>query len=97
MTSEPTLVGHWRKSSTDAATPRYPDQLEFRADGTYRGRASAPGTFVVWDVGTYRVSGETLRMSTATDAVVAYRLSRTADGLRIVDDRGVEISYAREA
>jgi hypothetical protein len=97
MTSDPTLVGHWRKASSDAAAQRYPDHLEFRADGTYRGRASAPGTFVVWDVGSYRVQGETLRMSTATDAIVAYRLSAIADRLGIVDERGVEISYAREA
>src|SRR5262245_45027771 len=99
MTPSPdhALAGHWRKTTNDAAAQRYPDQLEFRADGTYRGRASAPGKFVVWDVGTYRVQGGTLRMSTASDAIVAYRLSVTADTLHIADDQGLAISYTREA
>lgn len=90
------LIGHWRKVSNDASTARYPDQLEYRADGTYRGRASIPGKFVVWDAGSFRVQAGALRMSTATDQVVSYRLSTSADGLCIIDEQGIEVRYVRQ-
>jgi hypothetical protein len=89
------LTGRWTKATASTCADRYPDHLEFRDPNLYAGRKQ-DGGFTVWDVGTWEVADPThVAISTANDAVIRYRFSRTPDALTFVDDQGCEFSYRR--
>jgi hypothetical protein len=74
----------------------YPESIEFLADGTYRGAGGKPGSFTLWDVGSYEPSGlSAVRISTANDAVVSYRFSIAKDLLSFEDTAGCRFRYRR--
>lgn len=91
------LLGRWRKTGREPCAATYPDRLEFRADGQYRGVQDVPGEYTVWDVGTFRVEGAgRVVLSTATDEHVAYQFRATADTLTFVDTSACTIVYHQD-
>ncbi len=89
------IVGTWIREERDEAP--YPDELTFEADGIFHGK-KAPGspTASKLDVGVFEKIDETsLRMSTATDREETFALDVSADQLKLVDERGKELSYKR--
>ena len=90
------LVGSWRKTDAPACAAPYPATLRFEASGLYRGTPEPPGQFSTWDVGTWRLDGAALAISTATDAVLRYRFTLVGDVLQFVDDAGCTFGYRRE-
>jgi hypothetical protein len=96
--SQPTnsLIGHWQKVTNSACSSTYPDHIEFRDRGLYFGRKIEPGSFTLWDVGTYEpVSRSEIKLSTANDAVVSYRVEITNDTMTFVDPEGCRFQYRR--
>lgn len=91
------LQGVWRKQAGGAAcAAAYPAQLEFRDDGQYRGQSDPPGEYTVWDVGTYESAGVgQVRLSTANDARVVYRVRLQGDRLTVADPASCEVVYVR--
>lgn len=93
--SEPDLVGSWRKAEAPLCAARYPDLLTFSA-GTYRGTRGPAQGFVYWDAGIYRVEEKgRLSISVATDELLAYEIRLEDDVLAVVDPDGCRFSYRR--
>lgn len=92
MTKREDLLGRWRRVAGGAP---YPTALTFAANGVYEAERG-PGGYAIWDVGTFRLEGDdTIVMSTANDAEVAYDL-RCADGeLTFRDLEGRVLRYRR--
>lgn len=92
-----TLVGSWVKTTRSECSAVYPDRLRFAENGLYAGERDPPGSFTLWDTGTWEISGaEQVRISTANDAVISYRFRLSGDTLRFVDPDGCEFEYRRE-
>jgi hypothetical protein len=87
------LVGRWRKKEASSGASRYPDEVEFFRDGTYR--AASEGKRSDWDEAAFDVVGpEHLRVHTAWDRKVRYRASLDGD-LLTIDDGRERVVYAR--
>jgi len=89
------IVGTWIREERDDAP--YPDELTFEVDGIFSGK-KAPGSSVAskLDVGVFeRVSETSIRMSTATDRDETFSLDAAADKLKLVDEKGKQLSYRR--
>ena len=90
-----TLVGTWRKVSSQPCDEPYPDELEFH-EATYLGRKGSEQRFVVWDAGIYEiVEPDQVRISIATDELLLYRFALSGDRLTFEDATGCEFQYRR--
>jgi hypothetical protein len=90
------LAGSWDKTTISPCGEFYPDHLEFKENGIYAGRRDPPGTFTTWDAGKYEIAGTgRVRISTANDAIVAYRFTLAGDVLTFVDDDACRVAYRR--
>lgn len=95
-TQTPQLVGNWEKVSRSECSQAYPDSLHFQEGGLYFGQKDPPGTFTLWDAGTYEIVDlEHIKISTANDAIVTYDFSITDDVLGFIDPDGCEFKYQR--
>jgi hypothetical protein len=91
------LVGNWTKITRSECSAIYPDRLQFSDNGLYAGQKDPPGSFTLWDSGSWEISGpEQIRISTANDAVIAYRFRQSGDILHFTDPDGCEFEYRRE-
>ena len=91
------LTGNWIKISGKECTEKYPHRLSFEHNGLYRGEASSSAReHPVWDVGTYEVDVNSIRMSTSNDAVIDYQVKLEGTKLSIKDANGCTIEYKRE-
>ena len=87
------LVGRWRKEDAHSGASRYPDEVEFFNDGTYR--AVSTGKRSDWDEAAFDiVDTDHLRMQTAWDRKARYRASLDGDRLTI-DDGQEHLVYTR--
>lgn len=92
------LVGNWEKITHSQCSRIYPESIEFQERGLYVGRAEQPGAFTEWDVGTYAlVDARHVKLSTASDAVIAYQFTLSGDQLTFVDQASCTFSYRRSA
>lgn len=90
------FIGTWRKEPGAACASTYPDTLDIRANDLYFGRNDTPGTFAVWDSGTFEVlDAEQVRVSTANDARILYRYRFQAGALEFRDESGCQFRYRR--
>ena len=90
------LVGAWRKAPGPACAAQYPARLQLEPNGLYSGASDPPGEFTTWDVGTWKIEGAELAVSTANDAIVRYQCSVSGQVLHLTDPAGCHFSYARE-
>ena len=103
MTTTPTatsdasgLAGHWQKVTVSACSQAYPDRIEFRSNGLYFAENDPPRVFSTWDVGTHAADGPgRVKISTANDAVVSYRLTFSGDTVAFVDAGDCRFEYRR--
>lgn len=93
------LVGRWRKVSSDRCAEAYPDELELRPDGTYGGTKDPSSPLQsLWDVGTYELlEPHQVRLSTANDAEIVYRVAASGDTLTLIDPGGCRFEYRRQS
>lgn len=64
----------------------------------YFGHKVPPGTFTLWDVGTYEiVCPEQVKISIANDAIVTYEFSISDEILAFIDQDDCEFRYQRLA
>ena len=90
------LTGHWQKSTDSTCSTKYPATIEFKANGLYTAQGDAQAqVHPVWDVGKFIVNQDTVRISTYTDAVVAYKASLDTDILTFQDPEGCTVAYRR--
>jgi hypothetical protein len=90
-------MGRWRKVSTESCAALYPAEIEFLA-ATHRGKKGSQQRFIVWDAGVYRVTGEgRVQIQTASDELVEYEFTVTADSVAFVDPQGCEARFERIA
>jgi hypothetical protein len=86
------LVGRWQKVEGSSES-RYPDSVEFFADGTYR--ASSANRRSDWDEASFDVlSPSHLRVETAADHKTRYAANLDADRLTL-DDGQQRVIYER--
>lgn len=89
------LVGRWQRTDADAATGRYPVELDM-STGTFRGRRGEQQGMIWWDAGIYRFADPThLVLSTATDELVTYRVRLDGDRLEIETPDEGPVVYQR--
>jgi hypothetical protein len=90
------LVGKWQKITTTPCSQNYPDQLEFSDRGLYTGRQTNPQeNFTWWDVGTYEVTANQVKIAIATDEIKPYPFSLKDRLLTFVDADNCEFQYRR--
>lgn len=90
------LTGRWQKMTTTDCSTQYPAVIEFKENGLYS-TESVPQAVVhpVWDVGTYVVENDTIRLSTSNDAVIPYRATQADRTLTLNDPQGCTITYQK--
>jgi hypothetical protein len=89
------LVGTWKKLSTEPCADRYPATITF-STGTYLGARAPEQGFISWDAGIYRQEGPgSLVIGTATDALVTYELTVDGDRFEVTDADGCHVIYQR--
>jgi hypothetical protein len=92
----PQIVGNWEKISPSTCDELYPDNIRFQENGLYFGHKNPPGTFTQWDVGTYEIVGpDRINISTAYDAIVAYRFAISNGTLTFVDSADCQFRYRK--
>lgn len=90
------LVGRWEKLTRSACSEVYPDSIQFQKGGLYFGQKDPPGTFTLWDVGTYAMSSpRQITISLANDASVTYGFSLSNDVITFVDPDECEFKYRK--
>jgi hypothetical protein len=95
MTSS-ALIGTWQRIQPASCGFIYPDTIRFEASGLYFGQKEPPGNFTLWDAGTFEVAGPgSIKISTATDAVIAYPYAIAGDVLNFSDAEGCTFGYRR--
>lgn len=88
--------GAWALLSRPDCGGAYPDRLTLLEDGTYRGEREPPGGFTLWDVGSWRVTSPgRVEISTANDAIVAYRFEVDGDVVTFHDPADCRFRYRR--
>lgn len=66
------LIGRWHKIGDESASSRFPREIEFFGDGTYRASQEGPRR-ADWDEASFDVLADgSVRMETATDRKVTY-------------------------
>jgi hypothetical protein len=94
--NEKALIGSWEKITSSPCSETYPDRLEFRDGGRYRGQKEPVGTYAVWDVGGFEIIDEKqVKISTASDSIISYEFSLSGDSVTFVDPQRCEIKYRR--
>lgn len=90
------IIGEWMKVTVNDCGEKYPSRLTFDQNGFYRGEA-APGAadHPVWDVGTYEVNINSIRMSTSNDALIDYQAKVEENKLIFKDVEGCRVEYKR--
>lgn len=91
------LVGRWRKTTSDPCAALYPDEIEFFKDTTtYLAQKGASQSFIIWDAGSYRIEkNREVTLSTATDALVTYPFTLASKTLTFVDANNCRFTYER--
>lgn len=89
------VSGRWAKLGGGGCAERYPDVVEFLG-GTYLGTKGPGQGFVLWDAGIYRrLAPDRIRIQIATDELVTYPCSVSADLLTVLDEHGCRLEYRR--
>lgn len=92
----PNIVGNWEKITRSECSQRYPDSIQFQEGQLYFGQKDPPGTFTLWDVGTYEiVDPQHMNISTANDAILMYEFSASNDVLTFVDPDACTFSFRK--
>lgn len=90
------LTGNWIKVTEKECSEKYPHTLRFDHNGIYYGEASSNAArHPVWDVGTYEVNANSIRMSTANDAIIDYEAIIEKSKLVFKDVDGCKVEYKR--
>ena len=100
------IIGKWSKisfSSSSSSSPQsdcssiYPDDLEFKNGGIYRGfKGINKNEFTVWDAGSYEIlSTEQIKISTANDAEIVYTFSIKNNTLNFLDKNKCQFQYQK--
>ena len=103
------IIGKWSKisfspsSSSSSSSPQsdcssiYPDDLEFKNGGIYRGfKGINKNEFTVWDAGSYEIlSREQIKISTANDAEIVYTFSIKDNILNFLDKNKCQFQYQK--
>jgi len=90
------IVGKWEKATNTECSDRYPERIEFKANGIYYGKTSSNSEFhPIWDVGSFHWKGEFLSMSTSNDAVIDYKVLLKDDILSFQDMDGCRVEYKK--
>ena len=90
------FIGLWRKQPGEPCAAQYPAELELKGGGHYLGRSDPAGEYVVWDVGTWSLTGPgEIAISNAYDKVVGYRYEMAGSELRFTEPVRCSFGYAR--
>ncbi|WP_080237060.1 hypothetical protein [Spirosoma rigui] len=90
------VLGRWQKISDSTCSGQYPAVIDFKPDGLYS-TESDPRSPVhpIWDVGTFSVDSNQVHLSTANDAIVAYKTTQAREQLTFQAPDGCVIAYRR--
>jgi hypothetical protein len=89
------VAGRWAKARSEPCADLYPDVVEF-FEGTFLATKGPAQGFLRWDAGIYhRLAPDRLRIQTATDELVTYPCTVTADELTVLDPEGCRLHYRR--
>jgi hypothetical protein len=90
------IAGTWKKASAEQCAEKYPDEIEFEERPRFLGRKGPNQRFIWWDVGGYEIIGnDRVKISTATDEQVIYKVKLEGDRLEFTDDEGCTFAYLR--
>ena len=91
------IIGKWSKISQSECSSIYPDELEFKNNGIYRGfKGINKNEFTLWDAGSYEIfSNEQIKISTANDAEIVYIFSFKDNNLNFLDKDKCKFQYQK--
>ena len=90
------LPGRWKKITRSNCSAYYPAVIDFTANGLYTTEADSGATVhPIWDVGTFTVKPDQVSLSTANDAIVAYKTSQLNGQLTFHTPDGCTITYEK--
>ena len=72
----------------------FPGEIEF-VGARYSARKAPGQGFIVWDAGSFTVTGDVLTMTLANDASASYSVEIDRDELTITGESGYPITYHR--
>ncbi len=87
-------LGKWAKITTSDCAKNYPQQIDFNEKGLFNAQKSND-IYTLWDVGTYEMGQDTVKISTANDAIIAYNYKMVGDMLTFLDANGCEFIYKK--
>lgn len=96
--SAPDVTGVWHQDEATApeCARAYPATIRFEGGRFSASRGPGQG-FVRWDVGSYRIDGDGIVLSTATDELVRYSFDLSNGVLTVLDADGCRIMFRRSA
>lgn len=89
------IEGKWKKVSAEPCAEQYPDEIEFYDRPRFLAKKGPNQRFISWDAGSYEVGDNEVKLSTATDEIVAYKCDFKDDLLSFVDNAGCKFAYRR--
>ena len=90
------IEGKWKKVSAEQCAEQYPDEIEFYDRPRFLAKKGPNQRFIWWDAGSYEIVGDKeVKLSTATDEIVAYECDFEDDLLTFVDKAGCKFAYRR--
>jgi hypothetical protein len=87
------VFGRWQKVTTAHCAEKYPDTIQFDSTGLYTTSPGNTPLHPVWDVGTFKIRGGSIDMSTSYDAVINYLIEVSKKKLSFKDPEGCIIEY----
>ncbi|HSF49986.1 MAG TPA: hypothetical protein VLA74_04420 [Nitrososphaeraceae archaeon] len=93
------IIGKWTKITNSECSNLYPDNLEFKERGIYRGfKGLDKKEFTIWDAGSYEIiDNNQMKISTANDAEILYNFSIHDNTLEFLDENRCKFRYQKES
>ena len=90
------VQGRWKKITKSACSEAYPAIIDFKSNGLYNAEADAQAKqHPLWDVGTFTVDKDQVKLATSNDAVIAYKVKQTNTQLTFEAPDGCTITYQK--
>ena len=88
------IIGRWQKTNNSDCDQTFPDELEFLEGGIYN-VPLRDDVFYVWQGGDYEwISENEIRIMTANDAMLSYRVSMEDGSLTFDDNADCTTTYS---
>jgi hypothetical protein len=91
------VLGRWKKITNSACSGQYPAVIDFKTNGLYSAEGDPQNpVHPIWDVGTFSLGPDEVSLSTANDAIIAYKATQANGQLTFQAPDGCVVVYKRQ-